>query len=62
MDKYFLIKVESIEVRDEIGNLLHVFQKPSGLMEDDFGKYILDDRNNEKVYFEYRPVGKVNGN
>lgn len=53
MTKTFLIEVETTEVRDDKGNLLAVWKKPVGLKEDEFGKYIIDERHGEKVYFEY---------
>lgn len=53
MDKKFLIEVKTMEVRDENGHLIALFRKPSGLMEDDKGKYIISKETGEKIYFEY---------
>lgn len=53
MTKNFLIEVETTSVTDEKGNLLAVWKKPSGLKEDEFGKYIISKETGEKVYFEY---------
>jgi len=53
MTKTFLIEIETTEVRDDKGNLLVVWKNPIGLKEDNFGKYTIDERHGQKVYFEY---------
>lgn len=56
MNSSFLIEVETTEVKDLNGNIVAIFKKPSGLLEDRFGKYIINTETGEKVYFEYRNV------